>query len=145
METEVKAEPKPEKKPRGWYLRAENRHLLVPKKEKKGKKAKAYKSKNLVKVIEKTMPMDERVSKAAELARGVLIQKTTKKGEAYIYETPPDLDAIEYLEAYVSGKPAIRSEISGADGAPIGVVLVPPQFMNKRKPRNDRDDGNSKE
>ena len=58
------------------------------------------------KVIEKEIPLKERIKKLAELARGVIVEKEDKNGKKVVYAEKPDLAAIKHLNEYDLGKPA---------------------------------------
>lgn len=51
------------------------------------------------------------IEKQFELADGVLVQEMTKEG-AFVYKTPPDRQAIEYLINRVMGKPIEKKDVN---------------------------------
>ena len=79
---------------------------------------------DLAAVINKIISQEERMGLAAELARGVTVEETDKKGEVKIYTKPPDIAALKFLEEYATGKPIQRFEHGGIDDDSIQVTLV---------------------
>lgn len=58
-----------------------------------------------------------------ELAHGVRVQAQTEDGSPYVYTTPPNRQAIEYLINRVMGKPVERKE-QGDPGEFVGVKVL---------------------
>jgi hypothetical protein len=80
-------------------------------------------------LINKEIPPIERIKLAADLARGVKVQETKvdRKGDVnvVVYTTKPDLNAIEFLENYASGKPVQKQEVKLDDA--LSCIIVPAQ------------------
>lgn len=60
--------------------------------------------------------------KLEELAEGVLVMKSNRKGEPAVYTQPPDRAALEYLVDRAMGRTPQRFELTGEDGGPMEVI-----------------------
>ena len=83
------------------------------------------------------------IGKLEELACGVLVEKIDgRSGEATVYKTPPDRQALEFLIEHGIGKVPQRHEITGDDGGGIAIVpWLPPSV--KVKELSEGKDGES--
>lgn len=86
----------------------------------------------LAKIINKVMPPKERVEKAAELARGVTCLTHDTHGKEKVYERPPDIAALRFLEEYATGKPVQKTEITGEGGSAFACLVIPTQNFPKK-------------
>lgn len=58
------------------------------------------------------------VDKLLELGEGVVVQEMGLTGP-FVYQKPPDRDALKYLADRIMGKPTERHELTGEDGEPL--------------------------
>jgi len=101
----------------------------------KGKRSKKH---DPSRIICKVLPRIERFQLLAELARGVTVMKTDRKGNTVTYTEPPNEKAIRQLNEYDMGKAVERAEMDiKSDGKPLAVALIPPIVKEKKK----RDEG----
>jgi phenylpyruvate tautomerase PptA (4-oxalocrotonate tautomerase family) len=81
----------------------------------------------LAALINKVMPARERMEKAAELARGVTCLTHDTHGKEKIYDRPPDIGALRFLEEYATGKPVQKTEITPGEGSAFACLVIPAQ------------------
>lgn len=79
----------------------------------------------LAAIIEAAISTKERMKLLAELARGVTVEETDKKGDVNIYTKPPDSFAIRQLNEYQYGKPAQSITVGTEDGEPFPIAYIP--------------------